>query len=167
MVIFVHMINQIALSCPVLHCTLLTTSRIPVEGESSVCVCVICMKYRIIILIIIIISLGQIIVSYMANTSRTHAHTHTHAHTSHTPTHRRRRPGCRCSMGRSAPNHDEVNASFSPVPLAMNGRSVLHSNKQSRMRRGIRDRFWCFSRIKIKILGRTVTRTRDRMIRTV
>ena len=72
---------------------------------------------------------------YMANTSRTH-----------TPTHRR--PGCRCSMGRSAPNHDEVNAPFSPVPVAMNGRSVLNSNKQSRVRRGIRDSFGCFSRIQ-------------------
>ena len=49
---------------------------------------------------------------------------------------------------RCAPNHDKVNASFSPVPLAMNGRSLLHSNKQSRMRRGIRDSFGCFSRIK-------------------
>ena len=83
----------------------------------------------------------------------THAHTHTrtHAHThtlARTPTHRRRRPGCRCSMGRCAPNHDEVNAPFSPVPLAMNGRSVFHSNKQSRMRRGIRDSSGCFSRIK-------------------
>ena len=69
-----------------------------------------------------------------------------------------------------APNHDEVNAPFSPVPLAMNGRSVLHSNKQSRMRHGIRDSFGCFSGIQI-CLGRTETRTRDRMcfqsIRTV
>ena len=40
----------------------------------------------------------------------------------------RRRPGCRYSMGRCAPNHDEVNAPFSPVPLAMYDRSVLHSN---------------------------------------
>ena len=38
------------------------TSRVPVEGKSSVCL--ICMKSRIIILIIIIISLGQILVSY-------------------------------------------------------------------------------------------------------
>ena len=63
------------------------TSRVPVEGKSSVCV--ICMKYRIIILIIIIISLGQIILSYMANTSLTHARTHactrTHLRT-HPPT---------------------------------------------------------------------------------
>ena len=59
----------------------ITTSRVPVEGKSSVCV--ICMKYRIIVLIIIIISLGQIILSYMANTSRTHVrmHTHTCVHT--------------------------------------------------------------------------------------
>ena len=36
---------------------------------------------------------------------------------------------------------------FSPVPLAINGRSLLHSNKQSRGRLGIRDSFGCFSRI--------------------
>ena len=58
----------------------------------------------------------------MANTSSTHP-----------PTHRRRRPGCRCLTGRCAPNHDKVNAPFLPVPLAMNGRSVLHSNKESRI----------------------------------
>ena len=55
------------------------TSRVPVEGKSSVCV--ICMKYRIIFLIIIIIGLGQIILSYMANTSCTHARMHTCTHT--------------------------------------------------------------------------------------
>ena len=113
-------------------------NRVPVEVKSSVCV--ICMKYRIIILLIIIISLGQIILSYMANTSHTHAGTHP-------PTHHLRRPGCRCSIGRCVPNHDKVNTPFSPVPLAMNGQSVLHSNKQSHMRRGIRDSCGCFSRI--------------------
>ena len=77
------------------------------------------MKYRIIILIIIIISLGQMILSYMENTSRTHSYT-----------------------------HDEVNAPCSPIPLAMNDLSVHNSNKQSRMRRGIRDSFGCFSHIK-------------------
>ena len=57
------------------------TSRVPVEGKSSVCL--ICMKYRIIILIIIIINLGQILLSFIANTSRTHAliHARTHAYT--------------------------------------------------------------------------------------
>ena len=63
----------------------------------------------------------------------------------HTPTHRR--PGCRCSMGRCAPNHDKVNAPFLHVPLAMNGRSVLYSNKQSHMRRSIRDMLGCFPSI--------------------
>ena len=53
------------------------TSRVPVEGKSSVCT--ICMKYRIIIVIIIIISLGQIILSFMANYI-THACMHAHAH---------------------------------------------------------------------------------------
>ena len=58
------------------------TSRVHVEGKSSVCL--ICMKYWIIILITIIISLGEILFSYIANTSRKHAlmHAHTcmHAH---------------------------------------------------------------------------------------
>ena len=49
---------------------IIITSRVPVEGKSSVCV--ICIKYRIIILIIIIISLGQILLSYISNTSYTH-----------------------------------------------------------------------------------------------
>ena len=68
--------------------TLFNTSRVPVEGKSSVCL--ICMKYRIIFLIIITISLGQILLSYIANTSRTHARTHAHTRTNactHTPTH--------------------------------------------------------------------------------
>ena len=127
---------------------IMITSRVPVEGKSSVCA--ISMKCRKMILIIIIISLGQILLSYIANTSRTHAcmqaHTCTHAfvHTD-SPTHHNHRSGCRCSM-RSTMN--EVNAPFSPVPLAMNGHSVLHSNKQSHMRRSIRDSFGYFSRIK-------------------
>ena len=46
----------------------LYTSRVPVEGKSSVClICI--MKYGIIILIIIIISLGEILLSYIANTN--------------------------------------------------------------------------------------------------
>ena len=79
--------------------------------------------------------------------TRTHAHTHTrtHAHT-HTRTHAHTHPPpsrFRLSLF-DGPNHDEVNAPFSPVPLAMNDRSLLHSNKQSRMRLGIRDIFGCF-----------------------
>ena len=120
---------------------------------TEVRVCAICMKYRIIILIII--SLGQILLSYIANIWRTHPRTPT------PPPFR-----LSCSMG---PNHDGVNAPFSPVLLANNGRSLLHSNKQSRGRLGIRNSFGCFSRIKN--LGRTETRIRDRMyfqsIRTV
>ena len=128
---------------------------------------VICMKYRIIIVIIIIISLGQLILSYNYGKHITHARMHTHTHTrahahTHPPTHRHHRPGCRCSMGRCAPNHGEVNAPFSPVRLATNGRSVFHSNKQSRVQRGIRDSFGCFSHIN-KLLGRTETQTCDRM----
>ena len=125
------------------------TSQVPVKGKSSVCA--ISMKYRKMILIIIIISLGQILLSYIANTSRTRIRT---------------RPPSTIAVQVvdarwvSAPNHDEVNAPF----------SVLHSNKQSRMGRGIRDRFGCFSRIN-KFLGRSEMRTRDRIcfqsIRTV
>ena len=104
----------------------------------------------------------------------TYAHTHTHVHTrahahahAHPPTHCRHRPGCHCSMGRCAPIHDEVNTPLSPLPLAMNGRSVLHSNKQSCVRRDIRDSFGCFSRI-IKVLGRTETLTCESMcVRTI
>ena len=55
------------------------TSRVPVQGRSSVCLN--CMKYRIIIVIIIIISMGQILLSYIANTSRMHACVHTCVHT--------------------------------------------------------------------------------------
>ena len=66
------------------------TSRVPVEGKSSVCL--ICIKYRIIILIIIIISLCEILLSYFANT---YARTYTH-----TPPWR---SGYRCSMGRWRP----------------------------------------------------------------
>ena len=131
------------------------------------------------ILIIIIISLSKSLLSYIANTSRTHACTHARTNTrAHTRTHSRtcthpptvvavqvvavRRVG--------ATSHDGVNAQFSPVPLENNGRLLLHSNKHSRWRLGIPDRFRCFSRIK-KCLGRTEARTHDGMcfqsIRTV
>ena len=58
------------------------------------------------------------------------------------------------------PNHEQVNAPFSTVPLAINGRLLLHSNKQSRMVRGIRDSFLCFSCIKKE--GRHAGRCRER-----
>ena len=133
------------------------------------------MKYRIIILIIIIIRPGQILLSYIANTSRTHARTHTHvvrtharthththtwyAHThAHTPS---RRSGYRCSMGRWLP----------PVTARSAGendhRCFIQINTRERGRPGSP---MCFSHIK-KLLGRTETRTRERMycqsIRTV
>ncbi len=76
LLIVLHCIFILSLSLIIIH-----TSRVPVEGESSVCL----KKYRIIILIIIIIRLGQILLSYIANTSRTHAHIHArtriHTHT--------------------------------------------------------------------------------------
>ena len=116
-------------------------------------VCLICMKYRIPILIIIIIILGQIFLSYIANTSRTHAHARTHTHR------RSRHTGYRYSV---APNRDgplrwrqcrslaiEINTgSGGPVLPEVLGVFRLQKN-----------------------LGRTETRTRDRMycqtIRTV
>ena len=87
---------KIQCSCLFLIMMELLTSRVPVEGKSSVCL--ICMKYRIIILIIIIISLGQILLSYIANITHARTHRRTHAHT-----HRRLRSGYRCSMGRWHP----------------------------------------------------------------
>ena len=87
------------------------------------------MKYRKMILIIIIISLGQILLSYIANTSRTHARTHARTHGR---THTHSRPPTTVAVQVvavrwvCAPNHEEVNAPFSLVPLAMNGRSVFH-----------------------------------------
>ena len=83
---YVHLGKQLLVSCEDLSTCMqkhfistCSTSRVPVEGKSSVCL--ICMKYRIIILIIIIISLGKILLSYIANTSCTHARAHTHAST--------------------------------------------------------------------------------------
>ena len=68
---------------PIYNCStpITITSRVHVEGKSSVCL--ICIKYKIIFLIIIIISLGQILLLYIANTSRMHTRTHTctHLHT--------------------------------------------------------------------------------------
>ena len=74
------------LASPIFALMIIKTSRVPVEGKSSVCL--ICMKYRIIFLIIIIISLGQILLSYIANTSRTNGRTHANAcaRTPHTHT---------------------------------------------------------------------------------
>ena len=107
------------------------TSRVPVDGKSSVCV--ICMKYRIIFLIIIFISLGQIILSYMANTSRTHARTHAHTRA---PAHTHRRARARAHSPTAVTiqviavtwavcaQPGRRYALFSPVPLAMNGRSA-------------------------------------------
>ena len=85
----------------------------------------------------------------MRENTSTHTRTHMRTH-SRTRTHPPTIIAVQVVAARwvGAPIHDEVNAPFSPVPLAMNGRSVLHSNKQSRMRSGIRGSFWCFSRIK-------------------
>ena len=139
------------------------TRRIPVEGKSSVCL--ICMKYRIIILITIIISLGEILLSYIANKSRTHplmhartrARMHSRNH-AHAHTHLRS-----CSMRRRRPCVTKLTPSF------MAGSWVIQIN--TRAGDPISPRFWMFFEYKKIILGRTETRTCDRMycqsIRTV
>ena len=87
-------------------------------------VCAISMQYRKMILIIIIISLGKILLSYIANTSRTHARTHAHTHArAHTHS-RTQQPTTIAILAVAvrwvgAPNHDKVNASYSP---SLNGR---------------------------------------------
>ena len=136
------------------HCftELVRTSRVPVEGKSSVCL--IFMKYRIIILIIIITSLGHILLS-IANTSCTHAHTRMRTDT-HTAV------AFRSSLfdGSVVPNHE------GPFRW-QKWLSPLHSNKHTRGQ-PVLPRFCVFL---LKLLGRTETRTRDRMcfqsIRTV
>ena len=84
-----------------LNIDIIITSRVPVEGKSSVYV--ICLKYRIIVLIIIIISLGQIL-SYGTHIIHVRTRPPT-AVTVHVVAVRRV----------SASNHDKVNAPFSPV----------------------------------------------------
>ena len=141
--------------------TLLRLRRVPVEGKHQ---CLICVKYRIIILIIIIISLGQILLSYIANTSSTHAlrmhaaHTCARTRITHTYT-RHLRSG---SMRRWRPSMTKLTPSF------MAGSWVIQINTCAGD--PIYPRFWMFFAYK-KCLGRTETRTRDRMycqtIRTV
>ena len=90
------------------------TSRVLVEGKSSVWL--ICMKYRIIILIIIIISVGQILLSDTAIPAiiiiiiilqTHHACTHTRMRTdAHACAHTHRRRRCTCYRYSFAPNHD-------------------------------------------------------------
>ena len=132
--------------------------------------CLICMKYRIIILIIIIISLGKISVSYIANTSRTHTCTHARAHTltlayRHTPT--PPRPSLFAVSVRP------ISPSWLGPPLSTLARQWPVGDPLKETTCGrlcINDMFGVFSRIK-QIIGRTETRTRDRicyqMIRSV
>ncbi len=121
---FLYAINTKTIANTASHTRLfIWTSRVPVEGKSSVCV--ICMKYRIMILIIIIISLGQILLSYIAHTL-----THTHRH----------RSGCRCSM---APIRDGVNAPFRRFRWrSMAGRWFIQIN--TRAGDPVSLRFWVF-----------------------
>ena len=116
-------------------------ARYPLRGNHQ---CVICMKYKIIILIIIIISLGQLLLSYFAIThtrthARTHARTHTLTHT-HTPP-----SPFRLSLfdGSLAPTVAQLMPLFARS-LPINGRSLAHSNKQSRGRHGFLEFFWWF-----------------------
>ena len=95
----------------------------PLKGKSSVCA--FSMKYRKMIFIIIIISLGKILLSYIANTSCMHARMHALARThTHSRSHQPTTIAVLVVVVRwvGAPNHDEVNAHFSP-PL--NGRSCF------------------------------------------
>ena len=95
------------------HGPLYITSRVLVEGKSSVCAT--SMKYKKMILIIIIISLGQILLLYIANTSRTRAHAHTH-------------PLPSLFDGPVRQTMMELTPPFRC--WRYNGRSVHHSNKQ-------------------------------------
>ena len=152
--------------------------------------CLICMKYRIIILIIIIISLGEFLLSHIANPyrkharractgarARTHIHAHTLAHTrtqargfsrtrARTHTTRWRRSG---SMSRWRPSVTKLTHPFRLFRWhAWPGSWVIQINPRAADQ--ISPRFWMFFASK-KLLGRTKTRTRDRMycqsIRTV
>ena len=97
------------------------TIRVPVEGKSSVCD-----LYEILDNSFNyyhyqpgsnnIIVYGKHI-THARMYARTHTNTRTHAHTrAHArirpPPHRRHHPGCCCSMGRCAANHDEDTPSF-------------------------------------------------------
>ena len=110
--------------------------------------CLICMKYRIIILIIIIISLGQIfyriLQTHHARNARTRAHTCTYT---------------------AVTAVQAIAIRWHPTVMAHSacdnaGRWPLKYTHAlaTRFTRGFR----CFSHIK-KLLGRTETRTRDRM----
>ena len=141
---------------PQLYCT----RRVPVEGKSSVCL--IRVKYSIIILIIIIISLGEIVLLYIANTSRPHARTHTHTRTherTHANTYTPLRSGSMCPWRPSV-------TKCTPSLMAVSWITKLNTRAGD----PIYPRFWMFFAYT-KLLGRTETRTRDRMycqsIRTV
>ena len=142
---------------------------IPVEGKSSDSQCLICMKYRIIILIIIIISLGQILYCILQihhacaharahKRTRAHARACTRAHTAVAAV-TVRRTGYRNSM---SPNRDS--------PLRLRQCRSLAIQITTRTGDPITPIFWMFFAYKT-LLGRTETRTRDRMcfqtIRTV
>ena len=103
--------------------------------------CLICMKYRIILLIIIIISLDQILLSYIANTSRAHAQ-------ACTP------PPFTLSLfdGSVVPNLD------GPIRWQQCRSLAIEINTGG----PVSLRFWGVFSYK-KILGRTDTRTRERM----
>ena len=138
----------------------ISTSRVPVGGKSSVCL--ICMKYRIIILIIFHYQPGSnIIIVYWKHV--THARTRARAR-AHTRTHTHTAEPFRLALwdGSVAPNRD------GPFRWRQ-WESLFHSNKHTRGRSGF-PRFCVLFAYK-KLLGRTETRTCDRMcfqtIRTV
>ena len=113
------------------------------------------MKYRIIIFNYYHYQPGSnTIMVYCKHTTlaRTHPHAHPHsrAHTrarTQENTHTNTAVAVQVIAVRRVddPYRDGVNAFFRRFRWR-NGRSLLHSNKQSRGRLGIHDSFWCFSR---------------------
>ena len=84
--------------------------------------------------------------------TRTRTRTHTHTHTPPSPSR---------YDASVAPKRDEVNAPFSPFPLAfMAGSWAIQINTHAGG--PISPRIWMFFAYK-KMIGRTETRTRDRM----
>ena len=139
---------------------IICTRRVPVEGKSSVCL--ICINnYRIIILITGVLSLSAWVkycyrilqIHHARAHTRTHAHacTHTYAHTcTHTAV-----TAVQAIALRSHPTNRD-----GPLRLRQCCRLAIQIN--TRTGDPIYPRFWKFF-VYEKVLGRTETRTRDRM----
>ena len=125
--------------------------------------CLIWMKYRIIIIIIIIISRGKILSSSIANPSHTHACTDVRTARAHPRTLTHTTPPPTTVAVRGAPNHDSVmvGRTLSDPGETMADRRLIEINNAPAIR-PLR-KFGCFFAYIQKILGRTETRTRDRI----